>query len=106
MRSGNQTILTKVEFSDHPNNAYLFHAKLAKRAKDFLSALSRGQEAEYEWFFQKNNVEFCTLIILLSPIDLSLSFLYKLSAANVTSYFLTCFFAFLGDLGELCVRKK
>jgi hypothetical protein len=53
---------------DHPNNAYLFHAKLAKRAKDFISALSRGQEAEYEWFFQKNNVEFCTLIILLSPI--------------------------------------
>jgi hypothetical protein len=47
---------------DHPNNAYLFHAKV------FTSVLSRGQEAEYEWFFQKNNVELCTLIILLSPI--------------------------------------
>lgn len=27
-----------------------FHAELARRAKDFASAISRGQDTEYSWF--------------------------------------------------------
>jgi hypothetical protein len=59
---------TKEMFSGPSEKCVLIPRKARQARKGFISALSRGQEAEYEWFFLKNNVELCTLIILVSPI--------------------------------------